>query len=54
MSNSSNVFTAQQQSILHILETNVSAILDVNRNLEGKARYNFSILSAVATVNRDS
>lgn len=50
MSNESNVFTDQQQSILRILDKNVSAILDVNAALEGKARYNFSLISAVATV----
>ncbi len=50
MSNTSNVFTEQQQSILRILDANVSAVLNVNASLEGKARYNFSLISAVTAV----
>ena len=50
MCNEVRLFTEQQKSVLAILESNVTTVLASIDALESKARHNFTMLSAIATV----
>lgn len=50
MCSETKLFSEQEKSVLSILENNVSIVLNTIDTLESKARHNFTMLSAIATV----